>query len=135
MLSFEAIKLKWLPEVLIHPCRKRGSMHTYKRQPHSAGVGVHTGHGQGEPQKSKHKDCWAGLYAACCCLRKACLEWPLNKNKKAGKMVNVVIRMLWWERAEVLQTDRTGSGDFMARKWSSRAARKGGGEETDGWTS
>lgn len=33
-------------------------------------------------KKSKFKGCWAGRHVACCCLRKASLEWHLNKNKK-----------------------------------------------------
>lgn len=42
-------------------------------------------------------------------------------------MLSLVIQILWWERAQVLQTGEPASGDFMGRKWSSRAARKWGG--------
>lgn len=41
-------------------------------------------------------------------------------------MSGLVIQILWWERAQVLQTGERASGDFMGRKWSSRAARKWG---------
>lgn len=51
-------------------------------------------------------------------------------------MLNLAIRILRWERAEVLQTEELASGDFLARKWSSRAAssQEAGGEaKARGW--